>query len=283
NTTTATIADGSQVQHAGSVTVSTTTAENTDATYADKLTALAIAGASASKVSVAGALAVGISTSSSTASIGDNVVVDSGTGAVNVSADNTSKLSAKAFAASTGTGQVGIGASVATIYADHSLVASIGANDTISGGDISVTALDKKFTTSAPSLTFDTNLKLSDVKSAAQNDALLGQDNYYAEAIGGATAGEAAISGSFAVMDFLDTTKATAGQSLSPTGPTTATTLDSSGAVTIKAQSDLGSTALAGGVAAGNNVGVGIASAVIVSSGTVLAELEPNAEVLNAT
>src|SRR6185437_14030852 len=63
----------------------------------------------------------------------------------------------------------------------------------------------------------------------------------------------------------------------------TATTLDSSGAVTIKAQSDLGSTALAGGVAAGDNVGVGIASAVIVSSGTVLAELEPNAEVLNAT
>ncbi|MGN6157707.1 MAG: hypothetical protein ACTHNL_06410, partial [Devosia sp.] len=286
NTTTATIADGSNVQHAGSVTVSTATAENTDAAYADKLTALAIAGASASKVSVAGALAVGISTSSSTASIGDNVIVDSGTGAVNVSAQNESKLSAKSFAASTGTGQVGIGASVATIYADHSLVASIGANDTISGGDISVAARDKKFTTSAPSLTFDTNLKLSDVKAAAQNDALLGQDNYYAEAIGGATAGEAAISGSFAVMDFLDTTKATVGQSLSPTGPTgptNATTLDSSGAVTINAQSDLASTALAGGVAAGNNVGVGVASAVIVSSGTVLAELEPNAEVLNAT
>ncbi|OJX15880.1 MAG: hypothetical protein BGO82_13335 [Devosia sp. 67-54] len=280
NTTSATIADNARITQSGSVEVKTTTAENTDPDFADKLTALAIAGASASKVSVAGALAVGISTSSSTAAIGDNVTVSS-SGAVNVLADNTSKLSAKALAGSYSGGNVGIGASVATVYADHSLTAAIGAGDTIGGASVSVKALDHKFTGTGFSLDFTHPDTLVDqAKDAAQHGSLLGQGNYYAEAMGGAAAGSGvAVQGSFAVMVFSDDVSASIGKSLATTPVTTATTVNSSGAVAIEAGNDLVARALSGGIALGSSVGVGVSSSAIDSTGTTTALLAQNAEV----
>jgi hypothetical protein len=271
NTTTASIADGAEITQSGSLAVDARSAENTGAGF-DKLTALAVAGASAAKVSVAGALAVGISTSQTTASIGNNVVVVS-SGNVAVAVDNQSRLSARALSASKGS-NVAVGASIATVYADHALAASIGNGANITGKDVSVTALNHKVD-GGPSFEFTTDL--DKLKDQALNNALLGSANYYAEAMGGALASGGsgvAIQGSFAVMVFSDDVSASVGDNA---------TITATGAVTLGAESDLVAKALTGGISVGGNVGVGVSATVVVSDGTTRSLFGSNASVTQST
>lgn len=264
NATSATIEDGSSINQSGSVSVTANALENTAPGFIDKATAVAIAGASSSKVSVAGALAVAISTSSTKAIIGDNVALTS-TGAVNVAVDNTSKLSARSLAGAYTSGNVGVGASVATIYSQHSLTASIGAGTNVNAGSVSVTTNNRKV--NQPTIFAFTSF--SDLKDRLLTGELLGASNYYAEAMGGAAStGAVAVQGSFAVMVFDDKANASIGRSQSANGPTTQTVITTAGAVELKSESDLTSKAFAGGIAVGRNAGVGVSSAVIVSSGT---------------
>ena len=136
-TTVAEIADGAAVTQSGDLTVTASSKENTEGDFADLLTAQAVSGASASKVSVAGALAVAISSGSSRASIGDNVTI-SNAGAVAVGVENTSQLSAKALAGSL-SGKAGIGASVAVVVSEKDYVANVG-----SGVNLTSTSLSSK-------------------------------------------------------------------------------------------------------------------------------------------
>ena len=272
NTTTASIADGAKITQSGSVSVAATTAENTGAGF-DRLTALAIAGASSSKVSVAGALAVGISTSKATASLGNNVVVVS-SGDVAVSVDNRSRLSARALAGSYSSGNVAVGASIATVYSDRTLAASVGNVASITGKNVSVSALNHKVAAD-PSFVFTTDL--AKLKDQALTGALLGSANYYAEAIGGAAAtggSGVAVQGSFAVMVFSDDVIASVGDGA---------TITASGAVTLAAESNLVAKALTGGIAVGGNVGVGVSATVVVSDGKTQSLLGSKAQVTQST
>jgi hypothetical protein len=280
NTTTATIADGATIAQSGSVTVAATSAENTGSELADKVTALAIAGASSQKVSVAGALAVGISTSDALASIGDGASITS-SGDVAVTVDNTSRLSAKSLAGAYTSGNVGVGASIATVYSDHDLTAAIGAGTTVDADGITVSALDHKFVGTPFTIDWE---DLGSVKDNILTGAIFGAGNYYTEAFGGAMAtGGVAVQGSFAVMVFSDDVNASVGKSLSDTTDTTTTTLNAGGAVEIAAASDFDAKAIAGGVGVGQSAGVGISSSVLTSEGTTRALLADNADVASSS
>ncbi len=280
STTAATIGDGARITQAGGgVEVAATTRENVSEAFAERLTARAIAGASSSKVSVAGALAVGISLTSGTASVGDNVVISSA-GAVRIATDNQSQISAKALSGSYTSGNAAIGASIATVYSERDLVAEIGNGAQVSGTDVSVTAVNRKVDAPPSWLAdllnvddFDLGAlkdKFGNVEEDLKTKPLLGQSNYYAEAIGGAAAPSGvAVQGSFAVMIFDDTVTASIG----------ASQVTASGSVTLDAQSDFAAKAMSGGVAVGNSVGVGVSATVVVSSGTTRALLADNATV----
>ena len=279
STTAATIGAGAQITQAGGVDVTATTRENVGDAFKERLTARAIAGASSSKVSVAGALAVGISLTSNTATVGDNVVIAS-TGAVRIATDSQSQLSAKALAGSYTSGNAAIGASIATVYSERDLVAAIGDGADVAGTDVSVTAVSRKVDTPPSWLNgllnvddFDLGAlkdKFGNVEEDLKTKPLLGQSNYYAEAIGGAAAPSGvAVQGSFAVMVFDDAVTASIG----------ASTITASGAVTLDAKNDFAAKAMSGGVAVGNSVGVGVSATVVVSSGTTRALLADNATV----
>ncbi len=147
----ASIADGAVVSKAGDVNVTATSTQNMDqepgkTDFLNGLGALAYAGAQSNKVSVAGALAVDISSLNTSASIGDNVTIggSSAVGAVNVSADNSSRLATKAASTSTSTGNVGIGASVAVVSSTNTYQANIGAGSHVDADLVSVTATNEK-------------------------------------------------------------------------------------------------------------------------------------------
>ncbi len=270
--TSATIGDGVIITQSGSVTVSTTTRENVGDDFMDRLTARAIAGASSSKVSVAGAIAVGITMAESSATIGDDVEIHS-SGAVTVSTDNQSRLAAKAMAASYTSGSAAVGASIATVYSDRAQIASIGAGNSIAATDVSVTSINREvdgtFEFEMPTSVDEDGL--GGLKDQLTESALLGASNYYAEAMGGAAAPSGvAVQGSFAVMVFSDDVKATIGESASSTA---ATDITASGAVTLTAESAFTARALTGGIAVGSSVGVGVSATVIVGSGQTQALL----------
>jgi hypothetical protein len=271
-TTSATIGDGVVITQSGSVTVSTTTRENVGDDFMDRLTARAIAGASSSKVSVAGAIAVGITMAQSSASIGDDVEIHS-SGAVSVSTDNQSRQAAKAMAASYTSGNAAIGASIATVYSDRSQIASVGAGNSITATDMSVTSINREvdgsFVFQMPTSVDEDGL--NGLKDQLTEGALLGASNYYAEAMGGAAAPSGvAVQGSFAVMVFSDSVKATIGESENSAA---ATDITASGDVMLTADSAFTARALTGGIAVGSSVGVGVSATVIVGSGETQALL----------
>jgi hypothetical protein len=270
--TSATIGDGATITQSGSVTVSTATRENVGDDFMDRLTARAIAGASSSKVSVAGAIAVGITLAELNATIGDDVEIHS-TGAVTVSTDNQSRQAAKAMAASYTTGSAAVGASIATVYSDRSQIASVGAGNSITATDVSVTSINREvdgsFEFEMPTSVDEDGL--NGLKDQLTESALVGASNYYAEAMGGAAAPSGvAVQGSFAVMVFSDSVKATIGESENSSA---ATDITASGAVTLTADSAFTARALTGGIAVGSSVGVGISATVIVGSGQTQAVL----------
>lgn len=274
-TTIAEIADGATVTQSGDLTVTATSKENTEGDFADLLTAQAVSGASAAKVSVAGALAVAISDGSTRASIGDGVNV-SNAGAVKVGVDNTSQLSSKALAGSLSR-KAGIGASVAVVVSEKDYSATVGAGVNIVGTSLSVTAKNNKVSGPAFSLT-----PTDTIVERLRNGTLLGASNYYTEALGGSAGNSVAVQGSFAVMVFDDDLTASVGQSLDGT-TTTQTTVDAGGgSVEVRAEGDMTAKALSGAISASGSNAIGVASSVIDSTGSTTSRVAPNARINNA-
>ncbi|WP_176250049.1 leukotoxin LktA family filamentous adhesin [Sulfitobacter sp. HGT1] len=268
NKTAATVSDGATINSPGSVSISATSRENADDGYGAKLTALGIAGATGKKVSIAGAMAVGISTGETKAAIGNNVKITNG-GAVSVKTENTSHLAAKALAGAVGSSGTGIGASIAVVVADKDYTASIGTGSDITASGLSVKALNHKI--DSPTLFKFTDL--DDLKTKLTTGQLLGENNYYVEAIGGSAGSKTSITGSFAVMVFNDDVSATIGS-----GAINARNND----VTLQADNKFLAKALSGAISASGGTGVGVAGSVIVSSGTTISKLGDNAVVTNA-
>ncbi|WP_380052864.1 leukotoxin LktA family filamentous adhesin [Falsihalocynthiibacter sp. SS001] len=276
NKTEASIADGASITSDG-VAVSATSKENAQDGYESKLSALGIAGAGGKKVSVAGALAVGISTGDTQALIGDNTTITS-TGAVTVDADNTSHLAAKAAAGSVATAGTGIGASIAVAVSEKSYKATVGAGANIAAESLRVHAQNHKISGTTK---FDFT-DLDDLRSKITSGQLLGDNNYYVEAIGGAAGSKTSVQGSFAVMTFDDEVLATVGESQSGALITGATLNLGTGEALIEAQNDITAKALSGAISLSGGTGAGLASSVLVSSGTVRSALASGTTITSA-
>ncbi|AWB50708.1 hypothetical protein HYN69_17915 (plasmid) [Gemmobacter aquarius] len=265
-TTSATIGDGANIT-AGAVTVAATSEENTG-DYKSKIAAIGAAGATGSSVAVAGALAVAISTGQAEARLGDDVTI-TGSDAVEVTLDNTSQLSAKAFAASGSSSGVAVGASIAVVYSEKDYDATIGADADITATSVKVQATNHRIE-GAPDFDITSLSKVRDFSAALTavgNAKLLGDSNYYVEAIGGAGGNGVALQGSFAVMVFKDDMTAAVGPD---------SKIDvGTGSVTLGADSDYLAKALSGALAASlSSAGVGVSSTVIVSEGDTLSLLD---------
>lgn len=286
NSATASIADGAAVTRAGVVNVTAATSQNmsqvagkTD--FLNGLSALAYAGASSKKVSVAGAIAVDVSNTTTSATIGDNVTIGNASrvGVVNVTADNSSRMSAKSTSLARSSGQAGIGASVAVIVSDNEYTANIGAGSDITSGGVNVAATNAEI---APTVAFNFT-DLENFQTNIVSQPLFSTGNYYTEAIGGAQSSKVAVQGSFAVMVFSDETSAAIGKSLSNPASTAITTIDAdANDVTVSAYNAFDAKALSGGVAVSSKVGVGVSSSVIVNSGETTAELANNTRLEDA-
>lgn len=278
NDTTAALADDTEVTRAGALTVQARSTLNTDAAFANRLTAEGLAGAGGSKVGVAGAFAVAYSKGSTTASVGARTEIDN-TGAVTIEAENRAALSAKAWAGAFG--QVGVGASVATVIADSSYSATLGADSKVTASSLTVRARNLRFSPTPFSLDLSglgdlrdadsAKDQLADIGNQFTSGALFGGGNYYTEAAAGAAGDRVSVAGAFAVNAFKDRTLATVGAgSQIDTG---------SGAVQLLAENDTVARSLAGSLSAGGSVGVGVSSAVVASSNLTRARIEAGTEV----
>ncbi|MDP2062929.1 MAG: hypothetical protein Q8J98_07460 [Phaeovulum sp.] len=276
NTTTATIANNASIVHANGITIAATSRENADGPYVSKLSALGIAGASGKQVAVAGALAVAISTGKTEATIGSTVNVTDG-GAMSLAVDNESHLSAKALAGSVSTSGIAVGGSIAVVVSDKEYEASVGANSTLTGSALSVTAINRRID-AGPDFSFGSLDDLDAFASSLTDLAtgkLLGNSNYYVEAIGGAGGSGVAVQGSFGVMVFSDKLTAEVGSN--------ATVNVGSGDVTLSSEGDFVAKALSGALSAStSSAAVGISATVIVSSGETVAKLGENARITSA-
>jgi hypothetical protein len=276
NKTAARVGNGASIT-AGSVAVTAASRENADGAYLRRLTALGISGATGSSVAVAGSLAVGISTGRTDALLGDNVTVTSG-GAVALSVDNTSQLSAKALAgaATTGSG-AGVGASIAVVVSEKEYGAGMGANANITAGSLAVTARNHRIDAgnAFSFVNFDDWDAVSSTLTSAIDGKILGDSNYYVEAIGGAASQGVAVQGSFGVMVFGDTLAAGIGANSTVNAGT--------GTVELKAEGDFFAQDVSGALAAStSSAAVGVSSSVIVSSGVTTATLGDGARITSA-
>jgi hypothetical protein len=276
NTTSATIANNATITNAAGLTVAATSRENAAEPYRSKLSALGIAGASGKNVAVAGSMAVAISTGTTEAKIGTNVTVGNG-GAMAVTVDNESHLSAKALAGSVSTSGVAVGGSIAVVVSDKSYEATVGAGSDLTGSALSVTAINRKID-AGPDFSFGS---LDDLDAFADSLAdlatgkLLGNSNYYVEAIGGAGGSGVAVQGSFGVMVFSDTLNASVGNN--------ATVNVGTGAVTLSAGGDFVAKSLSGALSAStSSAAVGVSATVVVSDGVTTSSLGENARVTSA-
>ena len=305
NATTASVASSTTVTTPGAVTLSATTTENTDTPFALEFTAVAMSGATGQQISVAGAVALAISTSTTEASLGDNVSIDptvsSGpqttAGALAVSATNTSELASRAWGGSLSTKGNGVGASVAAVVSNDTYSASIGANSNINATSVSVTATNNLVdnpTAYVATLVADAQTDLStdgdqlgasgtnkigsnllnDAKSListlgsdAAEDKLLGENNYYTEVIAGAASGsKVAVQGGFSLQFIDNDVSATVGRGAA---------INVTNGVTISASDQTAARALVGDLAATlGNVGVGVSSGIILDLSSVSAELQ---------
>lgn len=230
--------------------VSAKSQHNRDSAFVNKLAAEGIAGASAANVGVAGALAVVDSASKTRANIGDHLEVTEAKN-ISISADNTSKLAAKAWAATKG-GKVGVGASVATIVSKNQYTATLGSNSQVLKSDsLRISAINHKVEGAVP-------FEYKDFESL-NLQVLLGENNYYTEAIAGAGGSNVAVAGAFAVNVFEDEALASIG---------TESNVKSSGEVVVNAENATTAKALTGGVALQGKVGVGLASSDIANTST---------------
>lgn len=272
NDTTATIGAGVHILDAGDIRVAAESKQNVSPGFKNKLAAEGVSGAGSEKVSVAGALAVANSNSRTHASVGDGVVIDQA-GAVAIEADNTSKLSAKAWSAAT-SGKVGVGASIAIVVSENEYRAGLGADADVTAASLTVAARNRKVSGTAP-----LDFTLDDVKNLDQDTSkitdanlqiLLGENNYYTEAIAGGGSSQVAVTGAFSINVFDDTTEAVIGQNA---------TVSATGSVGLAAASDTTAKAFAGGISAAGKVGVGVATADIANTSATRAYLADGASI----
>ncbi|MDU4960065.1 MAG: filamentous hemagglutinin N-terminal domain-containing protein [Sporomusaceae bacterium] len=269
NETTASIGEYTAVKTGGDVAVKAESKQNMADDFVKKLAAEGVAGAGSDKVGVAGALAVAYTDSVTKASLGDHVSIDNDAakaGDIAVTADNTGKLSAKAWSAAKG-GSAGVGASVATIFSDNEHTASVGESGDIRANSLQVKAENHKVTGTVP-FEYDTK-DLAALKASLTDESLqsiLGQNNYYTEAIAGAASSNVAVTGAAAVNYFQDKTTASVGS-----GTKVATT----GGVEIAGQSDTTAKAFVTSVAlSSGNAGVGLVSTNIINESETASTLD---------
>ena len=245
----------------GDITVRAVSTQNTSGDYVNRLAAEAMSGSGARKVGVAGALAVTNSDADTKAYVGnDSVIQDAGN--VSIAADNTSKLSAKAWDGAAGA-NVGVGASVATIVSRNLYDAHVGERASISAASLEVSAKSNKVSGGVPfEFTGFDSLNLQ---------PLLGQNNYYTEAIAGGAAEEAAVSGAYAVNYFEDVLTASIGAS---------TLVESTGNVTIRSEYDALAKAFTGAVSGAFNTGVGGSHVNVVNKTKIESSISDNALVV---
>ena len=276
--TTASLANSTHVVQSGDLTVQAISQQNTDAAYAHKLTAEGIAGAGGSKVGVAGAFAVAYSKGTTSATIGDDSLID-GSDAVTLDAENTATLSAKAWAGAFGS--VGVGASVATVISDNAYTARLGGGSDVTASSLTIEALNHKFSPTPFSLDLSNLGNMTD-KDSAKNELkslatqftsgqLLGGGNYYTEAAAGAAGDKVAVAGSFAVNVFKDATDASIG-----TGAQVAT---GSGTIELTADNNTVARSLAGSLSVGGRVGVGVSSADVASTNVTRSHIDDGVQV----
>lgn len=276
--TTASLADSTHVVQSGDLTVQAISAQNTDAAYAHKLTAEGIAGAGGNKVGVAGAFAVAYSKGTTSATIGDNSLIDD-SDAVAIDAENTATLSAKAWAGAFGS--VGVGASVATVISDNAYTARLGGGSTLTADSLTITALNHKFNPTPFSLDLSNLGNMTD-KDSAKNELkalgnqftsgqLLGGGNYYTEAAAGAAGDKVAVAGSFAVNVFTDATDASIGAG--------AQVSTGSGTIALTADNNTVARSLAGSLSVGGRVGVGVSSADVASTNVTRSHIDEGVQV----
>lgn len=270
NNTTAAIGKNTIITKAGDITINAESKQNVSEEFKNKLAAEAVSGASANKIGVAGSLAVAYSTANTQAYLGANNQINQA-GLVDIKADNKSKLSAKAWSGTLSKqgGDAGVGASVATIYSQNKYNAYVGDDSKLGNlSGLSISAVNNKLAGSVPikmrNFHFnDLNLQL-----------LLGENNYYTEAIAGSLGSEDNVSGAFAVNIFNDQTFAYLGEGTSMLNAT-----DKVGAVKIKSSNDTTAKTLTGSVAGNKDVGIGVSSADIWNSNQIRSYLGNNSTI----
>ncbi len=298
NTTTAAIADNTVLQTPGTVSVSATSSENQDQNFmAGRVAAVAMSGASASKVAVAGSVAAAVSDSTTTAGVGNDVTIEgvatgSDAGVLSVEAVNTSALTANAWSGAASNQGVGIGASIAVVVSTDTYSATIGTGDVLDAVGVTVSATNENLN-GAPSGLITL---VSDAANAVQTDAsgfgtklsndantlkgqfqtlgsdltltLLGQNNYLAEVGAGAASGNsAAIAGGFAVEFIHNHVTAEIGAGTTVDAP--------GGAVSVQAMDQTSAKTLVGSLAAsGGSAGVGVDAAVVYDDSQIKAALD---------
>ncbi len=263
NTTTASLADNTQVTQAGDITVQAESSQNRDAAFANKLAAEGIAGAGGNKVGVAGAFAVAVSNTQSSATLGANTRVTQA-GDIEVNAINTSMLGAKAWAGAVG-GNVGVGASVATIVSNNQYKATVGSGSHITASSLSLSAENRKVLPGSFSLTVNNIDDVKTIPDQLTHGALLGGANYYTEAVSGAAGNSAAVAGAFAVSVFKDQTETAIGAG---------STISTTGALGLNSANDTTATSMAAAVSVGGKVGVGVSSATAASTNNTTAHID---------
>lgn len=279
--TTASLAANTHVVRSGDLTVQAISEQNTDAAYARKLTAEGIAGAGGSKVGVAGAFAVAYSKGTTSATVGNNSLIDD-SGAVNIDAENTATLSAKAWAGAFGS--VGVGASVATVISDNAYTARLGGGSSLTASSLTIQALNHKFSPTPFSLDLSNLGNMTDEDSAKNelkalanqftSGQLLGGGNYYTEAAAGAAGDKVAVAGSFAVNVFTDATDASIGA-----GTQVST---GSGTIALTADNNTVARSLAGSLSVGGRVGVGVSSADVASTNVTRSHIDDGVQVTDS-
>lgn len=294
NQTQANLGAGSTVTQAGDIEIGALSRQNRSASHLNTTGAEAISGASGGEVAVAGALAVIANDNETRASIDEGATIGTaGTpvGDITVTAEDESRLAAAARAGALSIGgqsKAGVGASFAVLLANNKNIASIGydANhdgtspvSNIFADSAKVAAIKRGIEPSAYPLS-----RFKDVKNFSF-DALdpanyLGI-NYYSEAVAGsASKGDAAVSGSFAVNVFNNTTEASVGKNVHLTAGGSQPD-DAQTGVTVSAQANTKAVAFAGAVAGAMKAGVGISNTDIVNNDQTRAVIDQGSQVLS--
>jgi filamentous hemagglutinin family protein len=164
-----TVVDVSSIENAGDVSITASSTQNMNEDFIKELTSEAIAGASADKVAVAGAVAVVVTDNDTRAEITDGAIIGD-VGALSVTSEDQSKISSRAIAwvdPEKGT-TAGVGASAAILVSKNTNTARIDDGVTINSADsINVSATNKRVTPETVGLDFSEIINFDDIMGSA--------------------------------------------------------------------------------------------------------------------